>query len=71
MGGSIAYKRGAWVVEWNPAPTSTTSPVTGFAWDDLDPSIVWTDGDDPNGWHASVTLDDLAFVTSPTVTIGA
>jgi hypothetical protein len=69
MGGSITCRNGAWTVAWTVAPTST-GRVTGFSFDDLDPSIVWTDDDDPNGWHASVTLDDLAMVGSPTITNG-
>jgi hypothetical protein len=71
MGGSITCRRGAWTVDWTVAPTATTAPVQGFSFDDLDPSIVWTDADDPNGWHASVTLDDLAMVGTPTLTNGA
>lgn len=70
MGGTITTRRGAWSVEWTVAPTATTAPVTGFAFDDLDPSIIWTDDDSPNGFHPSVTLDDLAMVGSPTITDG-
>jgi hypothetical protein len=72
MGGSIVCSRGAWRVEWNAAPTSLTGTAPGVTWDDLDPSLVWSD--DPtrtDRFDDSVTYDDLAFVASPTITNGA
>lgn len=69
MGGTIACRHGAWVVDWNPAPTSRTAQPAGVSFDDLDPAITW-DEDSPAGFADSLTFEDLAFVSSGTLTIG-
>lgn len=73
LGGTITYKGGGWVVEWTTAPTAATGPyLPGVSWEDLDPSLVWSDDpDDPGGFDRSVTYEDLRFVPAGTITIGA
>jgi hypothetical protein len=68
MGGTITYAAGGWIVEWQPAPTSTSGPAPdGVAWEDLDPSLVWADDPGPAAFDDSVTYEDLAFVASGTI----
>jgi hypothetical protein len=72
MGGTITYTDAAWTVEWNPAPIGVTGPPPpAVTWDDLDPSLVWDDAPNPNAFHDSVTYEDLAFVSSGSITNGA
>jgi hypothetical protein len=72
MGGTITYTDAAWTVEWNPAPIGVTgTPPPAVTWDDLDPSLVWDDAPNPNAFHDSVTYEDLAFVSSGSITNGA
>jgi hypothetical protein len=66
IGGSIAYD-GGWRLELDVMPITTGTvaqhPITWEEIDDGTPgnTLVWTDGDDPNGLHESLTLDDLYY----------
>jgi hypothetical protein len=71
MGGQIGYRRGGWDVTWHAAPTGLTAPAgTGIAWDDLDPTLTWGDPS-PTGLDDSVTYEDMRWVTTGAITIGA
>ena len=71
LGGTILYRHGAWTVDFTPAPTSLTGPpAPGVTWEDLDPSLTWDDPG-PHSLDDSVTYEDMRWVPSGAITIGA
>lgn len=76
IGGTIAYRKKAWVVDFDLAGWALASAATETAisrkqhpitWEEIDNGTAeyqmeWHDEDHPRSFHRSVTYEDLAFV---------
>lgn len=67
IGGTVTYTSGEWLLSCQITPVSTASLQHAIAWEEIDDgttanTLIWTDGDDPNGLHESLTYEDIGFV---------
>ena len=63
MGGEIGYAEGGWETAMDLAPVRPANlPQHPVSWEDIGDGLAWHDGDHPDGFHESVTYEDLKYV---------
>jgi hypothetical protein len=68
MGGVIGYADGGWELELNLSPVITRAPQHRISWEEMDAGaanlqVRMYDTPQPTGFHPTLTVDDLEFVT--------
>lgn len=68
IGGTLTFRAGSWVVEFQAAQIGTRDiKQHAITWEEIDDGsaaleVQWWDGDHPRGMHESLTYEDLGYV---------